>query len=40
MPLNMPELHWRYGYPTVWAAMLATAAVMLVYFYRRGWILR
>ena len=39
-PLNMPELHWRYGYPTVWVAMLASAAVMLVYFYRRGWILR
>ncbi len=39
-PLNMPELHWRYGYPMVWVAMLASAAVMLVYFYRRGWILR
>jgi magnesium transporter len=39
-PLNMPELHWRYGYPMVWAAMVATAVTMLVYFYRRGWILR
>lgn len=38
--LNMPELHWRYGYPMVWAVMLATAVTMLVYFYRRGWILR
>jgi len=39
-PLNMPELHWRFGYLMVWAAMLATAVTMLVYFYRRGWILR
>jgi magnesium transporter len=39
-PLNMPELHWYFGYPTVWIAMLASSAAMLVYFYRRGWILR
>jgi magnesium transporter len=39
-PLNMPELHWHLGYPMVWVAMLASAAAMLVYFYRRGWILR
>jgi magnesium transporter len=39
-PLNMPELHWRYGYPMVWAAMSATAVSMLIYFYRRGWIFR
>jgi magnesium transporter len=40
MPLNMPELHWYFGYPLALAMMAATAAVMLVYFYRRGWILR
>jgi len=39
-PLNMPELHWWLGYPTVWIAMLATSTAMLVYFYRRGWIFR
>lgn len=39
-PLNMPELHWRFGYPMVWVAMLASAVAMLFYFYRRGWILR
>jgi len=39
-PLNMPELHWRFGYPMVWAAMLASAITMLFYFYRRGWIFR
>jgi len=39
-PLNMPELHWYFGYPLVWAVMLVTGSAMLVYFYRRGWILR
>jgi magnesium transporter len=39
-PLNMPELHWYYGYPACLAVMGATAAAMIVYFYRRGWILR
>jgi magnesium transporter len=39
-PLNMPELHWYYGYPACLAAMAATAISMLVFFYRRGWILR
>jgi magnesium transporter len=37
-PYNMPELHWRYGYPFALALML-TSAVVLVYSYRRkGWI--
>jgi magnesium transporter len=39
-PLNMPELHWYYGYPACLAAMATTAIAMLVFFYRRGWILR
>jgi magnesium transporter len=39
-PLNMPELHWYYGYPMALTAMGATAIGMLVYFYRQGWIFR
>jgi magnesium transporter len=39
-PLNMPELHWYYGYPASLLAMAITAVGMLVYFYRRGWIIR
>jgi magnesium transporter len=39
-PLNMPELHWFWGYPLALVLMGATAVAMLVYFYRRGWILR
>ncbi len=34
----MPELGFRYGYPLVWVLMLGSAAVMLRYFSRRGWI--
>jgi magnesium transporter len=34
---HMPELHWRYGYPFALGLMAAAAAVMLVYFRRRGW---
>ena len=39
-PLNMPELHWYFGYPFALSTMAATGAAMLVYFLRRGWIFR
>jgi magnesium transporter len=39
-PLNMPEIHWYYGYPAALAIMAATAISMLVYFYKRGWVFR
>ena len=35
---NMPELHSRYGYYTVWIIMLIVAVGLLVLFWRRGWI--
>ncbi|QDT11809.1 magnesium/cobalt transporter CorA [Planctomycetes bacterium K23_9] len=35
---HMPELKYQYSYAVLWAAMLATAAGMVVYFYRKGWI--
>ncbi len=35
---HMPELHFRYSYPMLWAAMLATAGGMIAYFWRKGWI--
>ncbi len=37
---NMPELHWTFGYPLALASMVLTAAGMLIFFYRQGWILR
>jgi len=35
---HMPELHARFGYPVLIAAMLAVAGGMLFYFYRLGWL--
>jgi magnesium transporter len=35
---NMPELHSRYGYYTVWVIMIFVALGMLGLFWRRGWI--
>jgi magnesium transporter len=37
-PLNMPELRWYWGYPFALGLMGATAAGLLSYFRRRGWI--
>jgi magnesium transporter len=36
-PLNMPELYWYFGYPTVLAIMAATAGGLVLYFKRKGW---
>jgi magnesium transporter len=35
---HMPELEWRWGYPAVWGIMLVSAAAMLAYFRRKGWL--
>jgi magnesium transporter len=35
---NMPELHSRYGYYSVWAIMVLVAFAMLIFFWARGWI--
>jgi magnesium transporter len=35
---NMPELGWRLGYPFSLALMAACAAVMIGYFWRKGWL--
>ncbi len=35
---NMPELNWQWGYPASLALMASIAAVMLIYFKRKGWI--
>lgn len=34
----MPELHWRWGYPTALFAMLVTTVLMIIYFRRKKWI--
>jgi len=35
---QMPELGWRWGYPMVWAVMLAIGALMLAYFRGKRWL--
>jgi magnesium transporter len=36
-PWNMPELRWYWGYPMSLALMGVTAAVLIMYFRRKGW---
>lgn len=36
-PLNMPELSWYWGYPLCLASMVAIAAGLVYFFWRRGW---
>ena len=35
---HMPELHWRYGYPAVLAAIAAVCAGLYIRFRRTGWL--
>jgi len=37
-PWNMPELSAYWGYPAVWAVMIITAFVMIVYFRKKDWL--
>jgi magnesium transporter len=39
-PLNMPELEWYWGYPACLLVMAVTAALLVYYFYRKGWLTR
>ncbi|MFM7079302.1 MAG: magnesium/cobalt transporter CorA [Bacteroidota bacterium] len=38
MPLNMPELHSRYGYVIVMLVMVLIVVFQLAYFFRKGWL--
>jgi magnesium transporter len=33
----MPELNWRWGYPSTWILMLSIEAALVFFFWRRGW---
>ncbi len=35
---NMPELHSKWGYPILLGSMSGIAAIMLLYFRRKGWL--
>jgi magnesium transporter len=34
----MPELKWKWAYPTLWAAFIIIPAALLVYFKRKKWL--
>ena len=34
---NLPELHWRYGYPFVWTIMILIAGAMVGFFRWKRW---
>ncbi|MGD1919769.1 MAG: magnesium/cobalt transporter CorA [Pleurocapsa sp.] len=36
-PFNMPELDWYWGYPLCWTLMIAIAATLVYFFWKRGW---
>lgn len=36
--INIPELHWTFGYAYAWGAMLLSAIAPLVWFRKKGWI--
>jgi len=36
--VNMPELHWEYGYAYGWAVILLSAVAPLVWFRMKGWL--
>ncbi len=36
--VNMPELHWRYGYPCVFFVCIAIVLVLLWFFKRKKWL--
>jgi magnesium transporter len=35
---HMPELHWRWAYPVLWALMIAIGVGMAVWFKRKRWL--
>jgi magnesium transporter len=35
---HMPELHWQFGYAYALGTMVVSAALLFVYFRRKGWI--
>jgi len=35
---NMPEVHWKWGYPFAWVIMIIMAVLMILYFKRKKWL--
>lgn len=35
---DMPELHWKWGYPAIWGVFISITISLLVYFKKKQWI--
>ncbi len=35
---DMPELHWKWGYPAIWGVFIMTTVGLLVYFKKKKWL--
>jgi magnesium transporter len=35
---HIPELAWKYGYPTFWIVCLSVISGLLIFFRRKGWL--
>ena len=36
--VDIPELHWRYGYAYSWVLIVVTTVLQLVWFRRKNWL--
>jgi len=36
--INIPEIHWKYGYITFWTVMAASAFTVYSIFHKKGWV--
>jgi magnesium transporter len=35
---HMPELQWKWGYPTLWVVFIAISAFLLRFFKKKDWL--
>jgi magnesium transporter len=35
---DMPELHWKWGYPAIWVVFITITVVLLAYFKKKKWL--
>jgi len=33
----MPELHWRWAYPTFWGSIILVTGIQVYFMRRKGW---
>jgi len=34
----MPELKWKWAYPTLWVVFISIPVILLIYFKKRKWL--